>query len=61
MELLNAQTIANSLVIMGFGGWVMWVTRGLTQNRKDIDAAHRKLRGNERDRTTATDQTSMEK
>jgi hypothetical protein len=44
---LDLEKIADNLVASFIGGWWTWVTFGFLKMKRDLDAAHRKLRSNE--------------
>jgi hypothetical protein len=41
---LDLTNIADNLVASFIGGWWTWVTFGFLRTKKDLDAAHKKLR-----------------
>lgn len=43
--IIDLEKIVNGLVASFIGGWWSWITFGHLKLKKDMDAAHRKLRG----------------
>lgn len=54
---LDLTNIADNLVASFIGGWWTWVTFGFLRTKKDLDAAHKKLRSLEN--VVANTSTSM--
>ena len=54
---LDLTNIADNLVASFIGGWWTWVTFGFPRTKKDLDAAHKKLRSLEN--VVANTSTSM--
>ena len=51
---LDLTNIADNLVASFIGGWWTWVTFGFLRTKKDLDAAHKKLRSLENVVTSIT-------
>ena len=51
---LDLEKIADNLVASFIGGWFTWVTFGVIKMKRDLDAAHRKLRSKENVVTSIT-------